>query len=261
MSDDNQPNVARGGTLLAAGDAIDDLAADLAGLARALWSAPTVQDTLQRIVDFSLATIDGCDGAGIWIVHDGALTTPVSTGPDVLEVDEIQQAAGEGPSLDALAADEMAFYADDLAGDPRWPRFGPLAAAKGMRSLLSFQLSTDRTLGALNLYAHLPRAYGATDRAKGLILAGYAGLALGAAQAMEGAAKALEVENKRLHDLEGALASRQVIGRAEGVLMQRELITADQAFTLLRRASQHLNIKLREVAQRVVDTGEVPTAP
>jgi len=261
MDVDRRSDAARRGVSLAPSDAIDDLATELAGVARALWSAPTVQDTLQRIVDFSLATIDGCDGAGIWVLHDGAVSTPVSTGPEVLEVDGIQQVTCEGPCVDALAADEMAFYAEDLAVDPRWPRFGPLAAARGMRSLLSFQLSTDTTLGALNLYAHLPRAYGATDRAKGLIFAAYAGLALGAAQAIEGAAKALAVENRRLQDLEGALASRQVIGRAEGVLMQRELITADQAFSLLRRASPHLNIKLREVAQRVVDTGEVPTGP
>lgn len=66
------------------------------------------------------------------------------------------------------------------------------------------------------------------------------------------------MEIERLENLHGALASRQVIGRAEGILMQRELISADQAFYLLRRASQNLNTKLREVAQYVVDTGDLP---
>jgi len=75
---------------------------------------------------------------------------------------------------------------------------------------------------------------------------------------LEDANRALAVEIERLENLHGALASRQVIGRAEGILMQRELISADQAFDLLRRASQNLNTKLREVAQYVVDTGDLP---
>lgn len=74
--------------------------------------------------------------------------------------------------------------------------------------------------------------------------------------------RALEVETKRLQNLHGALASRLVIGRAEGILMNREqLITGDQAFDLLSRASQQLNIKLREIAQYVAGTGDIPSLP
>lgn len=159
--------------------------------------------------------------------------------------------------MDAIAQEES-FYAEDLSTDPRWPTFGPMAAEAGMRSLLSFCLSGTETLGALNLYAQLPRAFGATDRAKGLIFATHAGVALAAAEELEDATQSLAVEIQRLENLHGALASRQVIGRAEGILMQRELITSDQAFDLLRQASQQLNTKLREVAQYVVDTGHVP---
>lgn len=235
----------------------EDLAADFAQISRALYAAHTVEQTLHRIVDFSVRTVDGCSGAGISFVQGGEIVTPVWTEPKVLEVDTMQYSTGQGPCLDAIAKG-ASVYADDLLTDPRWPSFGPMAAQAGLRSLLSFCLSGERTLGALNLYARWPRAFGATDRAKGLIFAAHAGVALAAAVEVEDATRALAIETKRLENLHGALASRQVIGRAEGILMQRELITADQAFDLLRRASQHLNTKLREVAQHVVDTGDVP---
>ena len=237
-----------------------DLAASFAEISRALYSAHTVQETLHRIVAFSVGAIEGCSGAGISFVQGDQIVTPVWTEQRVLEVDTMQYTTGQGPCLDAIAHG-ASFYAQDLLTDPRWPDFGPRAAQAGMRSLLSFCLFGETPLGALNLYAQLPSAFGATDRAKGVIFATHAGVALAAAQDVEDATQALAVEIERLDNLHGALASRQVIGRAEGILMQRELLTADQAFDLLRRASQHLNIKLREVAQHVVDTGDLPRRP
>ena len=237
-----------------------DVASSFAEISRALYSARTVKETLHRIVDLSVDTIDGCSGAGISFVQGDEIVTPVWTEPRVLEVDTMQYTTGQGPCLDAIAKGES-FYAEDLLTDPRWPNFGRMASEAGLRSLLSFCLFGEATLGALNLYAQLPRAFGATDRAKGLIFATHAGVALAAAGDLEDATQALAVEIKKLENLHGALASRQVIGRAEGILMQRELITGDQAFELLRRASQQLNTKLREVAQYVVDTGDVPHSP
>lgn len=234
-----------------------DLAANFAAISRGLYSAGTVKETLQRTVDYSVHTIDGCIGAGISFVQGDKVMTPVWTELKIVEIDEMQYTTGQGPCLDAIAHGET-FYADDLLTDTRWPNFGPLAAQAGMRSLLSFRLAGETTLGALNLYARLPQAFGATDRAKGLIFATHAGVALAAALELEDATRALEVETTRLQNLHGALVSRQVIGRAEGILMNRERITGDQAFDLLRRASQDLNIKLREIAQVVVDTGEIP---
>lgn len=234
-----------------------DFATDVAEISRILYSAPTVKETLHRIVDFSVDTINGCSGAGISYVHGDEIFTPVSTDMKVLEVDNLQYTSGQGPCLDAIA-ERSTFYAHDLLSDQRWPTFGAQAAEAGRRSLLSFCLFGETTLGALNLYSQLPHAFDATDRATGLIFATHAGLALAAAVRIEDATQALTVETKKLDDLHGALASRQVIGRAEGILMQRELVTAEQAFDLLRRASQNLNTKLRAVAQQVVDTGEIP---
>jgi hypothetical protein len=238
-------------------DQYSDLASSFAEISRTLFSDSTVGGTLQRIVDFAVPTVDGCDAAGISLLTEAGITTPVWSHPIALDVDSAQYDTGEGPCLDAVKT-VSTVYAEDLADDPRWPSFGPRAAALGMRSLLSCRLSANGTLGALNLYAMLPRAYGVTDRTKALIYATHAGVALGAAEALEDVTGLLNAEIRRVADLRGALASREVIGQAEGILIERERITADQAFTVLRRASQHLNVKLREVAQYLVDTGEVP---
>ncbi len=142
-------------------------------------------------------------------------------------------------------------YAQDLAEANPWPAFARAAVDAGVRSSLSVHVAAGQTPGALNCYAAYPRAFGATDRAKAVMLAVLAGLALSAAEARQ-------AEDLRVANLEAALVSRNLIGQAQGILMERERITADQAFDILRRASQHLNVKLRDVAQRLVDTGEGP---
>ena len=213
-------------------------------------TAETVQGTMQRIVDLAVDTIECCDHASISVLEGTRMATQASSDRRVAAVDVLQYEAGEGPCLDVITQEMTTVYAEDLTDDPRWPRFGPQAAAAGMRSLLAIRLLADRTLGALNLYARLPRAYGATDRATGVIFATHAGIALAAAEA--------RTEAHRVEHLEQALSSRELIGQAQGILMERERITPDQAFDVLRRASQHLNVKLREVAQRLVDTGERP---
>lgn len=218
--------------------------------ARVLFSAGALADTLQRVVDLAVETIDGCDFAGIFLLEDDAVTTPAHTDPMVIEVDALQHRYRQGPCLEAVA-DDSTVYAGDLAEDSRWPLYGPEATAAGVRSVLALSLSAGKTKGALNLYARYPQAFGVIDRAKGLLLAGLAGQALSTAQAHD-------EEAHRLDNLQGALLTRAVIGQAQGILIERERITADQAFDILRRASQHLNIKLRDVAQNLVDTGESP---
>jgi GAF domain-containing protein len=233
------------------------VAVAFAGIARTLFSARTVGETLQQIVDFAVLTVEGCDAAGISLLTGSRVTTPVYSHPVALEVDSVQYETAEGPCLDAITKETIVF-AEDLAEDPRWPIFGPMAATLGMRSLLFCGLFADGTFGALSLHAGLRRAYGVIDRTKALIFATHAGVALGAAEAFEDAAISLNSEIHRVENLLRALASREIIGHAEGIIIERERITADQAFGVLRRASEHLNIKLREVAQYVVDTGEIP---
>ena len=116
---------------------------------------------------------------------------------------------------------------------------------------LALPLHFNGAPGALNLYSRSPAAFSIDDRARGILLASLAGLAFTTARSHD------EEELKSIQ-LQAALATREMIGQAQGILMERESISADQAFDILRQASQHLNVKLRVVAQSLVDTGERP---
>ncbi len=228
-----------------------DAAIGLPEVARALLADGSVGTTLARIVATAVETIDGCDSAGFFVVKGGDVTAPAAAGALAAQLDVLQRELNEGPCLDALAQ-AGPVYAQDLAEPSPWPAFARAAVDAGVRSSLSVHVAAGDTPGALNCYAAYPRAFGATDRAKAVMLAVLAGLALSAAEARQ-------AEDARIANLEAALISRNLIGQAQGILMERERITADQAFDILRRASQHLNIKLRDVAQRLVDTGEGPS--
>lgn len=230
-------------------DLPDDLSEDLSAVARALFEAGTVTGVLERTVALSVRTIEGCDAAAVSMVKDGQVVSVAASEPIGVELDRLQCDADEGPGLDAVT-NGGATYATDLADDVRWPLFGPAAARAGIRSAYAMRLA-DAPASALNLYARLPAAFGATDRAKGLIFATLAGIALDTAEEREG-------KDRRIANLQAALHTREVIGQAQGILIERERITGDEAFALLQQASQHLNVKLRDVAVNLVETGETP---
>lgn len=209
-----------------------------------LFAADTVEGTLQRIVDLAASSIDGCDLAGILVIdEDDHAHTVAATEAIVTRLDEAQIDSDEGPCLDA-ARSGATFYATDLLDDERWPTFAVVASEHGIRSVLAYSLSAHQ-LGALNLYARLPAAFGVTDRAQGTLFSTLARLALDSAQ--DRAAGEDLAEN-----LGEALKTREVIGQAQGILMEREQITPEQAFDILRRASQRMNRKLRDVARDMV---------
>jgi GAF domain-containing protein len=163
---------------------------------------------------------------------------------------EIHRRTKQGPCIDAMATGD-AFYAEDLESDQRWPEFAREMTATGIRSLLALPLALNGSSGALNLYARYPHAFGVIDRGRALLLAAITGAAFSSVRSHE-------EEERRASELQAALATREMIGQAQGILMERERVSADAAFDILRRASQHLNIKLRVVAQNLVDTGERP---
>jgi hypothetical protein len=230
-------------------DELDELEREFSAIALALFAPGTVEETLRQIVGVAERSVDGCDGAGIFVMSGAGYRTPAASRELVLAIDALQIEAGEGPCVDASKLASIS-YALDLSEDERWPTFGPAAVAAGVRSVLSVSLSLERP-SALNLYARLPAAFGATDRAKGHLFATLARLAY------ESAERSAAGDQKADNLLE-ALRSRELIGQAQGILMERERITADQAFDVLRRASQHLNVRLRSVAETLVETGESP---
>lgn len=213
------------------------------------FAPASVGPVLQRVAALAVKTIAGCDACGILFLKNPEQTARAFRNPILADLDSMQIRLGQGPCLDAIAQGGT-IYAADLTDDPRWPTFAPMAAEAGVRSLLALRLSGERAI-ALGLYAHLPGTFGAPDRAAGVTFATLAGAAVTAA--LEG-----NEDRRRADNLQAAMRSREVIGQAQGILMERERITADQAFDWLRRASQRLNVKLRDVADSLVETGEVP---
>jgi GAF domain-containing protein len=140
------------------------------------------------------------------------------------------------------------FRIEDTGQDERWPRFSAAAARLGVRSMLCVPLWVDeRGLGALSLYAAQAAAFSDLHERVATLLATFAALALAEAQ-----------RAGQLHD---ALGSRDIIGQAKGILMERHGITADAAFGALSRISQAENVKLAEIARLLVETGSLPAAP
>jgi GAF domain-containing protein len=230
-----------------------------AELARHLFTPDSVEEVLARIVTAAVDVIGGADLASLSVlVAGGGIRTPAYTDPLALHLDEVQYDTGEGPFVDTAIGGHLPYLeVADLAAGPGWPTFGPLAADLGIRAMLSLGVFTSgsagsqpgqpsgwRTLGALNLYARRSDAFDRNARDVGLLLAAHAAVALAAtAQASQ---------------LREALRSRDLIGQAKGILMERRKLTADEAFEVLRQTSQRLNIKLREVAARIAATGTEP---
>jgi GAF domain-containing protein len=221
---------------------VDGVMAAVAVVARALRVADArLQPTLEAIVS-TAAAATGFQ-AGLVLVSDGRLVPQATSGRTPHLLDRFQQQRGTGPCLDAARLREPVRISD-TAAERRWSGFCAEAAALGTRSMVCMPLWADeRCLGTLSLYADRPAAFDRRDEQIAGLLATLAALAL---------ADALRAE--QLHT---ALAGRDLIGQAKGILMERERISADAAFGRLARQSQLRNVKLTAIARHLVETGEL----
>ncbi|GAB3167039.1 ANTAR domain-containing protein [Amycolatopsis sp. NPDC004378] len=225
------------------------LARQFAELTRTLLDVtPTVGGVLRLVVGAASAIIPDADLVSVTMREpDGRYHTPVETDPVAVRIDELQYEHGEGPCVESSRPDGPALaWSQDLARDPRWPSFGPGAAEHGYHAVLATALLPDAgptgRSGALNVYSSRPGAFDARAIDLALLLTTHASLALAHTEAVAAA----ELETAHLRR---AVDSRDVIGQAKGILMQRRGITADEAFDVLRRTSQDLNVKLADLAR------------
>jgi GAF domain-containing protein len=220
-----------------------DLAEVLSDVARTLSSESSLEETMRAIAEGSVRTVPGADYAGITLVRSRKSLEPVAATDDlVAESDRAQQDLGEGPCLDAIWTEETVSV-EDLEHDERWPRFGKRALELGVRSMLSFQLFTEgNNLGALNLYSRETSAFDEESEHIGLLFATHAAVALRGAQ-----------QERHLSE---AIRSRDVIGMAKGILMERHKIDEQLAFSLLVKTSQSSDMKLHDIAAFLVRTGD-----
>lgn len=195
---------------------------------------------LDELVGNLVGHMPGAQHAGVTLATSGGdVQTLSSTDSYPATLDDIQRRNREGPCL--LAAwKHHVIRVDDLSCEARWPAFCREAVATTpVRSILAFELFTgDGTTGALNFYSHSANAFDDDAVELGLALATHAALALHMV--------------RRDAQFRSALASRDVIGQAKGMLMERFDIDAVQAFELLKRLSQTTNTALAEIAEQVV---------
>jgi GAF domain-containing protein len=204
-----------------------------------------VEATLQAITAAAVTTVPHAQECGISYVIARSRVEPRAWSSDLPRtVDALQEQLGQGPCLDAVW-EQRIVRVDDIRTDDRWPEFAREAAELGVVSMMCFQLFVEGDrMGALNLYSGTPCAFDAESEDTGLIFASHAAVALAGAEHEE--------------HLRAGISSRDVIGQAKGILMERHRLTADQAFGVLAQVSQELNRKLVDIARELTDTGAVP---
>lgn len=217
---------------------------EFAQLAISLHDEPTLEETVDRVLDFALKAVD-CTYAGVIFVHrNKSVETFAATDPLVADLDRLQFESGDGPDLEIIA-DRLGVLVEDTATETRWPAWSRTVAASGVRSMLGTRIHTGATvIGSLNLYDVRPGHFTEEDRDVAHVLARHAAVAVAATR-----------EQAQLWQ---AIDARQLVGQATGILMERFALDADRAFDVLRRYSQHHNLKLHEVATRLIESRRLP---
>ena len=218
-----------------------ELAAVLGDLAVDMASRSDFEALLETVVGSAIKLLPGISWAGVSIVRGRSIVSKAPTDDVAKALADLQWEVGEGPILTAL--DEGRTIAvGDLHTEDRWPAFTRAATEMGVWCLMSFRLFVkDEALGVLTLYGPYPDMFTEETVAVGEIFAQHAAVAMAGVTAAE--------------QMQRAIASRDVIGQAKGILMQRDKLTGLQAFAVLTKASQETNVKLVDVARFLV--GEV----
>jgi GAF domain-containing protein len=218
-----------------------ELAARMAELARAVAVPRRAEDIFQEVTTAAVELIPGVDTAGILLIkRGGKFESHAGTTDLPHELDELQNTLQEGPCMDA-ALDDLLVRTDDFRQEARWPAYSAAVQKLGVLSGLSFRLyNHERTAGALNLFGFEPTEWDAERQTIGTVLAAHAAAAV--------------MANRHGEQLRSAVASRDRIGQAKGIIMERYDLDDVGAFDMMRRLSQETNTTLVEIARRVIGT-------
>jgi GAF domain-containing protein len=227
---------------------VRDLMVELTRLALALDAAPDEDARVRVAVGGSRLIVSGCDHAGFTVDEGGRLSTEVGSDDLVRRADSLQGELSEGPCL-GMMRDQDALVSNDLTQERRWPRWASRVHAElGVGSMMALLVHTDRhSYGRLSLYSDQRHRFVGEDVAVGQAIAAQLAVTLDA--------------GRQIDQLKVAMDSRTIIGQAQGLLMGRLEIDADQAFDYLRRISSHSNRKLAVVAMEIVRTRQLPARP
>ncbi len=218
----------------------------LRALSRVVLADRRLEDTLGEITGIAADAIPGAESTSITLIRGDKGFTAAHHGDMALAADELQYEQGYGPCLEAGGAG-VVLRVDDMRTEERWPQYTARVLQHGVRSSLSVPLPYQgSSIGALNVYSSKPRAFaGEESLAAGQEVA--QAIAVAVANADSHAQLGEQAHNMRL-----AMESRAVIEQAKGVIMAQRHVDAEQAFEILREASQRANRKLRDIAAGVV---------
>jgi transcriptional regulator with GAF, ATPase, and Fis domain len=213
-------------------------------IAQHVQASEDPEDSMERITRTAVDAIHGCDSASLSLLTPDGATTRAATDQLARDGDQIQYELGEGPCLDA-AMQERWVYVPNVREDPRWPASSiRLADEVSVGSMISCRLTLDaapnHTLGGMNLYSTVEDGFTGEDQMLAILLASLGAVVVDASQ-------------QQAH-LRTAMESRQVIGEAVGIIRaQSRQISSDEAFAMLAKASQRMNLKLRDLARRITE--------
>ena len=206
-----------------------------------------VDGGLRLVVALTQASIGGADGVSVSLQRHGQLTTVAATDQTILDMDARQYAAGEGPCVDASVEGHW-FHAESLDHETRWPTFTPKAQRLGINAILSNPLVAENgPVGALNIYSRTAAVFSPKEQALASTFASEASILL----QLGGVDVSDESTSERLG---AALRNRHIIAQAEGVVMERDGISEEDAYTSMRVISQRDGRPLAERAADVVDS-------
>jgi anti-anti-sigma factor len=230
---------------------------NLAHTLREVTAAPSNSDvvdgSLRLVVALARATVGGADGVSVSLRRHGHLATVAASDRTISEMDASQYATGEGPCVDASIQGRW-FHVESLDTETRWPDFIPKAKALGINAILSSPLvAADVPVGSINIYSRTVSAFEPEDQRLASVFATEASSILTDA----GMDLSDEEQSARFQD---ALLTREVIAQAQGVLMEREGISEDVAFTALRIYSQRTGQPLHRRAQDITASSRRHTA-
>jgi GAF domain-containing protein len=212
-----------------------------------------LQELLHRLTEHAIA-LTGGQGAGIMLAgrEGGQLGFAAASDERVLEVELRQGRISAGPCHEAFVANRLTAIAD-LHELDTWPEYRDQALALDLRAVLAVPMHAwGQTIGVLDIYREDPGPWSPADIEAAEILT-----AMGAGYVLH--ANQIQAQHELAEQLQTALTSRDLIGQAKGILMAHHKIDADEAFAMLRKASQDTNCKLREVARQLVEAEERAT--
>lgn len=221
-------------------------------LSELVYAGADAQSIHRALVEAAVRLVDGCQRASLMLRANDHYDSAASTDPIARRIDQIELEVAEGPCLDAILDEAYQHDADLTSGSSPWPRFTVrILEETPVRSAIGYRLFLEGDkVGALNLFSDTPGALTTRSADQGAVLASFASVSLLAMRARG------EAESLRQ-----GLQSNREIGKAVGLLMAAHRVSADEAFAILKRTSQDLNMKLSRVAAQIIEGQQAQYAP